>query len=134
MMMKMNKVLSLLLALVLLLGCLSPAASAAQSGTVVDAADSAQSTEGPLTLGNTTLEEANEAASGTAETEWFEDRFEGNTAQRFSETEAADVYAPEDVVSFIVEMDKEPLLATASPPMRFPPAPSAFPATRWARR
>ena len=110
--MKMNKVLSLLLALVLALGCLTPAASAATSGTVLDTEATAPSTEGPLTLGNTNLAEdveTVEPSSGTAELELFSDRFV-ESAERFSE-QVNRTPADDEVVNFIVVLDQDSLLA-----------------------
>lgn len=113
---KFNKVLSLLLALVMIISC-SPIGLAAQSGFAMNGDLPAISSNGPLSLSRGNSSDMDVTApesgllysqsSGVADTGLT--KFE-NTGIRFSESEAAVKYSAEDRVTFIVVTAERPLL------------------------
>ncbi len=116
----MKKILSLMLALVLVIGCL-PRAFAVETGSA-ETAPAAASGD-PIGLGNTNVSSDEDAQSGFApagdrsdETSADEEsrqeleKLEPN-AQRFSETDADTRPSASDVVTFIVEAETDSMLA-----------------------
>ena len=112
-----KRILSLLLAAILVIGCL-PTAFAAESGFAFETAPVEEiDTTGPMSLpaqnsssnADTGFVPAQgETAEPAEETELT--KFEPSETTRFSETEAAQIYGAEDEVTFIVVVEEKPLL------------------------
>ena len=117
-----KRILSLLLAAVMLFGLL-PTAFAAESGFVFDPAPVEDIVSGgPMRLTNpnrTSNEDTGFVpAQGETAAQEQEDtgltKFEPSETPRFSETDAAEVYAADDRVTFIVVTESAPLLTEFS--------------------
>lgn len=117
-----KRILSLLLAAVMLFGLL-PTAFAAESGFVFDPAPVEEiATDGPMHLTNpnstSNADTGFVPAQGETAAQETEDtgltKFEAPETPRFSEAEAAQVYAADDQVTFIVVTESAPLLSEFS--------------------
>lgn len=116
-----KRILSLLLAAIMVIGCL-PTAFAAESGFAFETAPVEEiDTTGPMSLpaqnsssnADTGFVPAQgETAEPAEETELT--KFEPSETTRFSETEAAQLYGADDEVTFIVVVEEAPLLAEFS--------------------
>lgn len=109
-----KRFLSLLLVLALLLTCI-PGALAADAVSGFRKTEAAPTTGGPLDLSETAPPDKAPVESSPAEpTESVpaaEPRIVNGAQERFSQTDAAVTYQPEDVVDFIVVLQDKPLLA-----------------------